>query len=391
MKLFLPIALALLLSPLAGRAADWRVTSGAEFASAVTQAKPGDAIVWAAGRYADVVMRWRGRGEERAPITVRAETAGGAIFTGASQLEMRGAWLVAEGLAFEGTTIDPILLKDAQNCRVTACTVRACNVEGTRLHYLRIGGKASRANRVDHCTFDDKRTDGVMLIVDGDDGVLSTDTQIDHNVFRGITRAVRNGMEAIRVGDSGFQQQEARTLVEENLFEACRGDAEVVSNKSTGNIYRENIFVGCDGGAIVLRHGDRCVVEGNRIDGEGRPRSGGIRVHGSGHVVRGNVIERTGAFAIALPAGNSVPKATGHAAVRDALIEGNQIARPAGPVFVLGEPHDDKKLQDTAPTRVIFRKNQVEELGAQEQVREFLTVEGGVRWEEGGSGSRRGR
>ena len=64
------------------------------------------------------------------------------------------------------------------------------------------------------------------------------------------------------------------------------------------------------------------------------------------------MIERTGAFAIALPAGNSVPKATGHAAVRDALIEGNQIRAPRRAGLPLGEAHDDKKLQDTAPTGV---------------------------------------
>ncbi len=365
----------------AALAADWRVSSGAEFAAAAERVKAGDTIVWAAGRHADVVMRLRGRGEESAPLTVRAETTGGAIFTGASQLEVRGAWVVIEGLTFENTTIDPILLKDAQHCRVTACTIRACSAEGARLHYLRIGGRTSTANRVDHCTFDDKRTDGVMLIIDGDDGVLSTGTRIDHNLFRGIAKAVRNGMEAIRVGDSSFQEQEARTLVEENRFEACRGDAEVISNKSTGNTYRGNIFVGCDGGAIVLRHGDRCVVEGNRIDGEGRAKSGGIRLHGRGHVVKGNVIERTGAYAIALPAGNSVAKNTGHAPVRDAMIEGNRIKSPAGPVFVLGEPHDSKKLQDTAPGGVIFRGNEIEELGAQMQVKEFLKIEGGVRWE----------
>ena len=63
------------------------------------------------------------------------------------------------------------------------------------------------------------------------------------------------------------------------------------------------------------------------------------------------------------------------------MIEGNRIKSPAGPVFVLGEPHDSKKLQDTAPTGVIFRGNQVEELGAQMQVKEFLKTEGGVRWE----------
>ena len=381
MKLFLPISFAVLAFAATGRASEIRVASGTEFAAAAERAKAGDTIVWATGRYPDITMRLRGKGEERAPLRIRAETTGGAIFTGKSQLELRGAWVIVEGLTFEGTTIDPIMLKDAQHCRVTACTVRACNVEGVRLHYLRIGGKTSTANRVDHCTFDDKRTDGVMLIVDGDEGVLSTDTQIDHNLFRGIAKAVRNGMEAIRVGDSSFQQQEARTLVEENRFEACRGDAEVVSNKSTGNTYRGNIFTGCDGGAIVLRHGDRCVVEGNRIDGEGRAKAGGIRIHGSGHVVKGNVIERTGAYAIALPAGNSVARETGHAPVRDAVIEGNRIASPAGPVFVLGEPHDSKKLQDTAPRGVLFRGNRVEELAAQTQVKEFLRTEGGVRWE----------
>jgi len=376
-------SLLLVTCALAGQvfSAEWRVSTGAEFSAAAAAVKAGDTIVWAAGRYENVAMRLRGAGTEAAPITVRAEAVGGAIFTGASQLEVRGAWIVIEGLTFEGTTLDPILLRDAQHCRVTACKVRACAAEGARLHYLRIGGSRSTANRVDHCTFEDKRTDGVMLIVDGDDGVLATDTRIDHNVFRGIAKAVRNGMEAIRVGDSSFQRLEARTLVEENRFEACRGDAEVVSNKSRANTYRGNIFAGCDGGAIVLRHGDRCVVEGNRIDGESREKSGGIRVHGSGHRVTGNVIERTGAYAIALPAGNSVPKDTGHAPVRDAVIEGNRIANPAGPVFVLGEPHDSKKLQDTAPTGVIFRGNGVENLGDREQVKEFLKTAGGVRWE----------
>ena len=172
---------------------------------------------------------------------------------------MRGAWLVAEGLAFEGTTIDPILLKDAQNCRVTACTVRACNVEGARLRFLRIGGKASRANRVDHCTFDDKRTDGVMLIVDGDDEI-STDTQIDHNVFRGITRAVRNGMEAIRVGDSGFGAGGADAGGGKSLRgvpRERRGGVEQIDGQYLSGKYLRGLRRRRD----RARHGDRCVVE----------------------------------------------------------------------------------------------------------------------------------
>ena len=379
MKRLLPAALAFAFFSGSSIAREWRVASASEFAAA--DAQPGDAIVWAVGRYLDVTMRVKKQGAEAAPIIVRAEKMGSVIFTGASKLEARGAWLVIEGLTFEATTIDPIALKDAQHCRVTACTVRACNPAGARIHYLRIGGKSSADNRVDHCTFEDKRTDGVMLVVDGDEGQLTLRTQIDHNVFRGISKAVRNGMEAIRIGDSGFQRIDAHTLVEENRFEDCRGDAEVVSVKSSANTIRGNVFAGCDGAATVLRHGDRNVVEGNRIDGQGRAKSGGIRIHGSGHIVRGNMIEHTGAFAIALPAGNSKLKDTGHAPVRDVIIEGNKIVSPAGPVFVLGEPHDDKKKQDTAPTGVVFRGDQVEGAGAQQLVKEFLKTEGGVRWE----------
>ncbi len=375
----LRILLAFLAVSVSASAREWRVASAAEFAAVAAQ--PGDSIVWATGRYTNVTMRMKMQGTEAAPITVRAEKTGTVIFTGASQLEARGAWLVIEGLTFEATTIDPIMLKDAEHCRVTACTVRACNPPGVRLHYLRLGGSRSADNRVDHCTFEDKRTDGVMLVVDGDEGKLTLRTRIDHNSFRGVVKAVRNGMEAIRVGDSSFQHIDAHTIVEENRFEDCRGDAEVVSVKSSANTIRGNVFAGCDGAAIVLRHGDRNVVEGNRIDGQGRERSGGIRIHGAGHVVRGNVIERTGAFAIALPAGNSKIKETGHAPVRDALIEGNMITNPKGAVFVLGEMHDDKKKQDTAPTGVVFQRNTVEGAGAQTVVREFLKMEGGVKWE----------
>lgn len=374
---FASVILAVLTFSAAAR--EWRVASAEEFAG--VKPAPGDVIVWAAGRHADVVMRLKAAGSEQAPITLRAEKPGGAVFTGASQLEARGAWLVIEGLTFEGTTVDPIILRDAKNCRVTACSVRSCNPEGKRIHWLRIGGKASADNRVDHCSFEDKRGDGVVLVVDGDEGRIATGTRIDHNVFRGIIKAVRNGMEAVRVGDSSFQTLDAKTLVEDNRFEDCRGDAEVISNKSCGNIFRRNVFTGCDGGAIVLRHGDRCVVEENRIEGQGRPKSGGIRIHGTGHIVRGNVIERTAAFAVALPAGNSVPKPTGHAPVKDAVIEGNRIANPAGPVFVLGEPHDDRKRQDTAPSGVVFRKNEVTAQGEHPLVKEFLTSPGGVQWE----------
>jgi hypothetical protein len=51
-------------------------------------------------------------------------------------------------------------------------------------------------------------------------------------------------------------------LVEQNFFDRCDGDAEVISNKSCDNIHRWNTFINC-WGSLCLRHGNRCVVDGN--------------------------------------------------------------------------------------------------------------------------------
>jgi poly(beta-D-mannuronate) lyase len=81
--------------------------------------------------------------------------------------------------------------------------------------------------------------------------------------------------------------QVSRTLVENNCFEACNGEAEIISNKSCGNIYRGNLFSRCSG-ALTLRHGNDCVVEDNFFLGGKARGSGGVRIVGRGHRVANN-------------------------------------------------------------------------------------------------------
>lgn len=72
-------------------------------------------------------------------------------------------------------------------------------------------------------------------------------------------------------------------VVQHNLFEDCDGDAEVISNKSSDNIYRYNTFRS-NRGSLVLRHGDRNRVEGNYF----LSNTGRFRMYGDKHTVLGN-------------------------------------------------------------------------------------------------------
>ena len=128
-------------------------------------------------------------------------------------------------------------------------------------------------NRVDHCYFAGKRNRGTTLVV-----WLSARPnrhRIDHNHFGPRPPLGVNGGETIRIGTSDGSMHESLTVVEDNLFEACNGEFECVSNKSCGNVYRRNTFRRCTG-ALTLRHGNRCRIEGNFFLGEGAANAAGV-------------------------------------------------------------------------------------------------------------------
>ncbi len=334
-----------------------RLSSPAALETALKSARPGNILILPEGTYRDQALRFAAQGEEGKPITLRAEVPGKVVFTGKSSLEVRGSHLAVEGLVFERCTVDPLLLRDTEFCRVTQCAVRHSNPEdGKRIHWIRVAGGKARGNRIDHCYTEGKTKDGVVLVVDGSDGKMPLDTRIDHNYFKDVVRAVRNGMETIRVGTSHFGQVDARAVVEYNLFHNASGDAEIISSKSCGNTYRYNTFIDCDGG-VVMRHGHRSRIEGNFFFGNGRLRTAGIRVHGTGHQVVNNYLAGLGQYSLALPAGQAKFVPAGHEPTLDCLVAHNTVVDPAGPAVVLGA--DRSSLRDTPPTRAIFLNNLV--------------------------------
>lgn len=63
---------------------------------------------------------------------------------------------------------------------------------------------------------------------------------------------------------------------------------EIISVKSCDNILRKNTFYECEGG-LVLRHGNRNIIEDNYFIGNDKIHTGGIRVINAGHKISRNV------------------------------------------------------------------------------------------------------
>lgn len=327
----------------------------AELPARLRTAKPGDELVIAPGVYRDLAVSLGAQGQPDRPITIRPGSPGSVVFTGSSSVELKGVGVTLNGLCFEGCTAAPLLLRDTRSCRITNCSFIRCNPpDNSRTHWLRVVGGAAADNRVDHCRFEGKTADGVMLVVDGSDGKMPARTRIDSNHFAHVVRAVRNGMETIRLGTSSYGQIDAISVVEGNLFERCSGDAEIISVKSCGNIIRRNTFRGCEGG-VVLRHGHRSRVESNYFFGDGVARSAGIRVHGSDHRVFNNYLQGLGGFSLALPNGQTRFQPAGHEPTVSAVVAHNTIVGSLGPSIEIGG--EASELRDLRPTNCTVANN----------------------------------
>jgi poly(beta-D-mannuronate) lyase len=136
-----------------------------------------------------------------------------------------------------------------------------------------------------------------------------------------------NEQETIRIGDSANSLKDGKVTVSGNYFYRCWGEsAEVVSSKSCNNTYSGNYFHECRG-TITMRHGNGCTVEGNYFLGNGVEESGGVRIIGEDHIVRGNHFESLTGIgykaALSLVRGQENAALSGYAQVKGALVENN--------------------------------------------------------------------
>ena len=290
-------------------------------AKAISEATPGTVITISDGNWKDVDLKWRAPGF---PLTVRAEHPGHVTVSGASRLALSGDSLTVEGLDFrnvnpgKGGVVEFRIGKElANNCRLSDCVIDSCNtpIRSNPSNYIVLHG---RGNRVDHCSLTGKLNLGVTLLVNLNDA-RSLDNRhiIDSNYFGPRPVYGSNGAETMRIGTSQQSYESSRTVVENNLFERCNGEVEIISVKSSDNIVRDNTFLECEG-VVALRHGKRNNVTENSFYGNSRPNTGGVRVVDSDHEVAGNLFDGLSGsrFFSALALMNSVPNSLPNRYVR---------------------------------------------------------------------------
>lgn len=262
---------------------------------------PGDTVIWENGTYANQEVNFiRFFGTAEAPIVLKAETPGGVIFTGESPMKIFGTHLIVEGFYWRegiGTNNHVETRRSGSSTDLcTDCIIRNCafdNLFTTAPDKSRWVVLRGQRNIVENCTFQNKNSTGVMILVElASQGETTADHIIRNNYFYNITPkddfASNSGdSETIRIGASGNQAVNARVTVEHNYFLSTDGENEIISNKSAENRYLHNTFRSSRG-SLVLRHGARARVEGNFFLGEGKAKSGGIRVTDRDHVIVNN-------------------------------------------------------------------------------------------------------
>ena len=237
-----------------------------EVATCLKTAQPGDQIYIKDGQYEDIELKWMGIGTETAPVTIEALNPGKVKIKGGSTLRIAGEWMSIGGLYFtdgyapKGSVIEFRNEKElANHCRLTNCVINNFNPSrrDQAYSYILLYG---RYNRIDHCSFTGKLNLGVTLtVILNDERCLENHHQIDYNYFGERPVYGSNGAETIRVGTSPQAYTSSKTIIENNLFERCSGEVEVVSIKSCDNIIRNNVLLECEG-VIALRHGNYDVV-----------------------------------------------------------------------------------------------------------------------------------
>jgi poly(beta-D-mannuronate) lyase len=360
------IGLALLLGlvgPLS--AAETLVKDVAEFDAAMKVAKPGDEIVLADGEWRDAKIVVRGEGDEKNPITVRAQTPGKVVFVGASTLRIGGELLVVRDLLWKDCEAESEVISfrvDSKN-HANFCRMEACAVVGDRpakgdRKWVSIYGEQ---NTVDQCRFEGKQSAGTLLVVWLGENQPPNRHKITCNFFGPRQKLGKNGGEIIRIGDSKTSMVKSGTIVACNYFYHCDGEAEIISNKSCSNLYDSNVFVGCSG-ALTLRHGNEGLVLFNAFFGDGRKGTGGVRVIGEGHEVSKNLFHRLEGddtrAAVSLMNGIPGSALNGYFQVKDAKIAANTFI-DCKQTFVVGLRDKDQKHQSLAPVGCSFVDNVV--------------------------------
>ena len=317
-------------------AKDYLVDSPKAFKRIVKTLVAGDTVTLANGTYHDFEILLTGKGSKDNPITLTAQTKGKVILSGQSNLRLAGEYLMVSGLVFKnGYTPSSEVIAFRRNktdfayhSRVTETVIENYSNPDKREgdYWVALYGKH---NRFDHNYLAGKRNKGVTLAVRlNDKNSQGNYHRIDHNYFGPRPIFGSNGGETLRIGTSHHSLSNSFTLVENNYFDRCNGEVEIVSVKSGKNRLRNNVFFESRG-TLTLRHGNGNIIENNIFFGNGVDHTGGIRVINKDQIIRNNYLEGlTGyRFGSGLTVMNGVPNSpiNRYHQVDNALITNNSL------------------------------------------------------------------
>ena len=258
------------------------VSDSDELSDAFAAAQPGDQIVLADGDY-EIGKLADKHGTTAAPITISAAHRDKAVITDGQLEILNSSYVTVDGLQW--TNSDTLKLTSDNNVRLTRNHFHL--TEDESLKWVIVQGAGSNHNRIDHNLFEHKHQLGNFITIDGSETQSSQYDEIDHNYFSDNGPRATNEQESIRVGWSDISKSSGFTTVEDNLFENCDGDPEIVSVKSSDDTVRYNTFL-TSAGVLSQRHGDRGKLYGNFFLGGGKAGTGGIRVYGQDHEIFDN-------------------------------------------------------------------------------------------------------
>jgi poly(beta-D-mannuronate) lyase len=316
--LYIAFVIIVLVLPGAVQAKQDTVRSADGLAKLLPLLRPGDTVVIADGVYENWSVNLDGRGTIDQAITIRSQSPNGVTFTGRTSFRITGQYLHLTGFLFDGCKmegISPIEFDRSEHCRLSNSTFQHCAGDRSAVYIL----AGARNNLITQCRFIDIAGRSVQVKINEDiyEHGIPTDNVIRANLFQDIPPLNENGRETVKIGQSQptFGHINSFTLVEDNTFLRCNGEGEIISNKCSGNTYRRNTFLDCEG-ELVMRGGSYCVIEANRFMG----CSGGIRLSGTHHTVKDNIILNSKGTGIRLLYGMTKEQGGHYQAVSECLI-----------------------------------------------------------------------
>jgi parallel beta-helix repeat protein len=299
----------------------------AELSSRIKSAKPGDVLVLPAGTLKNWTVDIRTSGTKDAPITIKGRGRDKTIFTGKSAIRLNGvSYVHLKDFAFSDNTGSAVAFHSTRHCSVS-------NASFTKIKAGAIVGVAGdgKKNQISSCHFFKNPSKNVVISIGGPRAPV--ETIIRDNLFEDVPPIGGNGRETIQIGQSQtlHGSVKANTLVENNRFVRCNGEAEIISNKSSGNRYINNLFLECEG-ELVMRGGSGCTIENNRMEN----CAGGIRLSGKNHIVRNNVIWKSRGSGVRLMYGVSDTPPAFYQAVSGCTIENNTVVNAKGAGILIG-------------------------------------------------------